>query len=59
MYTVYQAQPFISILYLMVAKYKCAFVGSDQLDRPSCQRRRIEFGMLFSECSKFEINLEL
>ena len=31
MYTVYQAQPVISILYVMVAKYKCAFVGSKWL----------------------------
>lgn len=37
MYTVYQAQPVISILYLMTAKYKCAFVGSNQLDRPSAR----------------------
>lgn len=28
MYTVYQAQPVISILYFVMAKYKCAFVGS-------------------------------
>lgn len=32
MYTVSQAQPVISILYLMMPKYECAFVGSDQLD---------------------------
>lgn len=32
--TVYQAQPVISVLHTMMSEYKCAFVGSDAVDRP-------------------------
>lgn len=46
MYTVYQAQPVISILYLMMAKYKCAFVGSNQLDRLCASTAEFNLGML-------------
>lgn len=46
MYTVYWAQPVISILYLMMAKYKCAFVGSDQLDRLCASAAELHWGML-------------
>lgn len=46
MYTVYQAQPVISIAYLMMAKYECAFVGSDQPDRPHASTAELNSGML-------------
>lgn len=46
MYTVYQAQPVISILYLMMAKYKCAFFGSNQLDRLCASTTEFNSGML-------------
>lgn len=47
MYTVYQAQPVISILYLMMAKYKHAFVGYDQLDCLCASTAELHLGMLF------------
>lgn len=57
MYTVYQAQPVISILYLTMAEYKCAFVGLNQLDCTSTAE--LDLGMFFSKRSKIATSLEL
>lgn len=55
--TVHQAQPVISILYFMMAKHKCAFVGSDQLDRPRASTAEFNSGMLFPRAPNLTLTL--
>lgn len=59
MYTVYRAEPVISMLYLMMAKYECVFVGSSQLNGLCASAAELNSGMFSFRRFEFEINLEL